>query len=80
MLLCFCSSPLFPFCKRKVLFREEYKLVLVHIQDNYSFFTLYLKLAQSADISYVWWGRGLEFQSLHDDLPMPGVAGCCLMN
>lgn len=55
MLLCFCSSPFFSSAKKKVLFREEYKLVLVHLQDNYWFIILYLKLAQSADLSYVWW-------------------------
>lgn len=52
MLLCFCSSP--SLLQKKVLFREEYKLVLVHLQDNYWFIILYLKLAQSADLSYVW--------------------------
>jgi len=66
-----------------VLFREEYKLVLVHLQVNYWFLILYLKLAESTDLSYVWWGQrggGVEVNALHCNLHMPGVAGCRLLN
>lgn len=75
MLPCFCSSP--PLLQKKVLFREEYKLVLVHLQDNYWFIVLYLNLAQSADLSYVWWGQRGGVQANHNvgNLHMPNVAG-----
>lgn len=74
MLPCFCSSPSL---LQKKVFREEYKLVLVHLQDNYWFITLYLKLAHSADLSYVWWGQRGGVQANHnvENLHMPNVAG-----
>lgn len=62
MLLCFCSSPFSSSAgkKKEVLFREECKLALVHLQDNY-WFLLYLNLARSADICMVG-GRGVELK------------------
>lgn len=57
MLQCFCSSSFSSSAeKKKALFREEYKLALVRLQDNY-WFVLYLKLAQSADLSLYGGGR-----------------------
>lgn len=62
MLQCFCSSSFSSSAEKKVLFREEYKLALVRLQDNY-WFVLYLKLAQSADLSYCMvGGEGEEFK------------------
>lgn len=62
MLLCFCSSP--SLLQKQVLFREEYKLVLVHLQDNYWFIILYLKLAQSQIYRMCGGGRGVEFKQI----------------